>query len=104
MKIPTKIKIEGYTWSISRKWRIALNGHEALGVTIPHTRQIELVHGLEKDELDYVLIHELVHAILAEKGLYIAGLSPELEEIICHAIGKEFVKLFKINFKTQGVK
>lgn len=104
MKIPTKIKIESYVWSIVRKWRIPFHGADALGLTIPQTKTIEIVHGLQKDELEYVFIHEVVHAILAEKGMYIAGLSQEMEEMICHAIAKEFPKIFKMSVKTQGNK
>lgn len=104
MKIPSKIKVEGYIWSFVRKWRITFNGAEAYGLTIPQTRTIELLHGLTKEELEYTAIHEVVHAVLAEKGMYIAGMSQEMEEMVCHAIAKEFPKIFTMKFKTQSNK
>jgi hypothetical protein len=104
MKIPSRFRIEGKIWAVEMKWRIDLGGAEALGLTMPQERKILLVHGMKKDEQLQVFIHEVIHAILAEKGLYIAGLSGEMEEIIAHGLSKELCNIFSFKVNTQGVK
>jgi hypothetical protein len=104
MKIPKKVLIEGQSWSVVRKWRIVEGGVECDGLCVPEKKEIWLCHGLDKDEAYQIFMHEFLHAVLNEKGIYLVNVSDEVEDIIVHGIAKELFNNFKISNKTQRSK
>lgn len=104
MKLPKKVLIEGIEWMIVRKWRIVSEGTECDGLCVHDKHEIWVLHGLEEAEAFRIFIHEYLHAILYEKGIYLTGLSDEAEEMIVHGISKELCQSFNLKMKTQREK
>lgn len=104
MKIPEKIIIEGRVWLVKRKWRIVQDGESCDGLCVPETRSIFILHGLPKDELVQVFMHEFLHAIAFEKGMYLTRLSGDFEELFVHSFAKEILSNFTLKVKTPRSK
>ena len=102
MKIPNSIIIEGYKWTIKRKWKLEIDGNSCLGLCSPESRTIFLVHGLEKDEAFEVFMHEYLHAILYEKGFYLTARTLDAEELLVNGLAKELLRTFRLKFKDAA--
>ena len=73
-----------------------LKTHEAFAMFHRDKFFIEIDHSL-KGHIYYVsLIHELIHSVVQRSGIYQAGLSHELEEILAEQISVAIVENFKL--------
>lgn len=92
-RVPKEIYILGKKWQVVHKWRLEDEGVMCDGLADVESRTIYLCHGLGNSKFQ-IFLHEFIHAVLAEAGVYHAGLSEEVEEIISHNLSKELESAF----------
>lgn len=83
MSKPRKMMICGYEWKII--YKDTYNSQGVWGETHPDSYKIYLDKTLKGEALERVLLHEVIHAILAMSGIgsHDEVLKPEVEEQIC---------------------
>lgn len=87
MKIPKKLRINGFDWEVKESQEIANEG-QAFGSTHYEEQKIFLEPKATKQKKEQVLLHEILHAIWWECGLaqrYKKD-KPEVEEEIITAL------------------
>lgn len=95
MKIPASVFIKGKEWKVKRVWRLRVEGEDCDGTIDGETREIKIVHGLNKEELLDTYLHEFLHAIWFEYGLY-HFIGQDVSEIMSHNYASEFINNFQI--------
>lgn len=68
MKIPNKIKIGGFIWSIEQSEKVANEGN-AFGSTHMRKQRIFIEPSENQQKKEHTLIHEIMHAIWWQSGL-----------------------------------
>lgn len=85
MKKLGTVKIMGKTWKIYLSDRLPENID---GLTTFAKRIIEITDRVNGDDFALCWWHEFGHAVLYELGMYLTGLSPEVEELLVDAYAK----------------
>lgn len=99
MKIPKKLRIGGFVWTVEESEKVAAEGN-VYGST-HHTKQrffLEPNENLQKKE--QVLLHEVLHAIWHQTGLgkrYASDAEKKMEEEIVHALSMGLYQVIKDN-------
>jgi len=91
------LTINHFTWIIQlvNKAPIELPKYDVnLGLTVPSTLYIFLVHPLSRGNLEYVVRHELTHALLWSYGLWQVKLTTE---VLCDIMAMHSVELTKLS-------
>lgn len=73
-----------------------LKTHEAFAMFHRDKFFIEIDHSLKGNIYYISLIHELIHSVVQRSGVYQAGLSHELEEVLAEQISVAIVENFKL--------
>ncbi len=100
MKIPAVVLIKGVEWKVKRVWKLQVDGEDCLGSTDSDKREIKIVHGLKGEELLDCYLHEYLHAIFFEYGMY-HSMSTDISEIISHNFASELRTNFTIKPRTK---
>lgn len=100
-RVPKELDVRGQRWQVHYKWGLRdEDGELCDGLCDAKNRKIWLSHGLGDDKFE-IFMHEYVHAILAEVGLYHTSLTKDQEEAICHNVGADIVKQFILRKRPQ---
>ena len=107
LRIPKKFPVKGKEWEVEYKWKLYDKEFGFCnGIYYPNERKIKLDRFLtmpnEKENKQFIFLHELLHAIHHESHLNEYGcLDPKIEEIINSSVATVFTDLFDIKFKKK---
>ena len=98
MKRPLKFNILGKSWTIevlTKKRYKRKHGKDSVGITTPDKRKIEISpYGFDRE----TVIHELVHAYIAEMCLHSCDLDDDnLEEVFAELMSKRGFELLALS-------
>ena len=99
MKMPEKLKIGGHTWTIKYHPSPLKNskGQDLYGLCSFDEHTISIVDDMPSQSKDVeILLHELVHALLAFYG---TGLKMKDEEQVCLNLGQGLAMVLRDNQK-----
>ena len=92
---PRQIEIAGYPWKIISK---DLSPRGILGETHPDSHKIYIHSKLKGEDYEKVLLHEIIHAVLAMNGYGTTSdnlLSPALEESLTTCLESHLHKIYQ---------
>lgn len=96
MKIPRKLKVGGFVYSILRDEKVS--GHsDTYGTTHLGTQTINIAPDLNGAKTEATFLHEVLHAIWHTYGLKEAGFDRKQEEQIVEALSNGIYQVFKDN-------
>ena len=98
MKIPKKIKINGFDWEIQEDANVAMEG-SVFGSTHYKNQKIFLDPNTTQQKKEQCLIHEAMHAVVWQTGLNERFRNPEklTEEEIVQALSFGMYQVLKDN-------
>lgn len=97
MKIPSKIKILGLEWSISRDKQVA-NASESYGTTIHSSQTINIEPTLTSAHAEQTFLHEILHAVWLSTALnHITDMDRKKEEHVVSAMANGLYHVLKDN-------
>lgn len=97
MKIPKRLKIGGFIWSVEENDKVAKEGN-AYGSTHHTSQSIYLDPTATQQKKEHTLIHEAMHSIWWQSGLNDRyKKTPEIEEEVIQAMAHGLYQVLKDN-------
>ena len=97
MEIPSKVKILGLDWSISREKQVA-DASQSYGTTVHSSQSINIEPTITQAHAEQTLLHEMLHAIFVSMALnHIPDMDTKKEEHIVSALANGLYHVLKDN-------
>lgn len=96
MKIPTKIKIAGFTYKVTNNKKIA-DHSSSFATTVNSQQEINVGKGFPIQKQEQTFLHEILHAVWFCYGLKETGFDSKQEEHIVDALSNGLYQVLKDN-------